>query len=110
VRKPAAAITDGTRPANAQEGQLYRNGQPIDGATAFAQNARKEGLYPGYTADGRLSFGNTVTVPQNSYFAMGDNSPRSKDSRYWGFVPDKDVVGRPLFIYYPLTKRWGPAR
>jgi signal peptidase I len=57
-----------------------------------------------------LPVGGKVTVPANSYFALGDNSPRSLDSRYWGFVPDKDVVGRPLFIYYPLTSRWGLAR
>ena len=51
-----------------------------------------------------------VDVPAKSYFAMGDNSPNSKDSRAWGFVPDKEVVGRPLFIYYPLTRRWGVAQ
>ena len=103
---------------------LYRNGQPIEGAAAFGRNARREGKYPGYTnnsggptadgvmqaSDGLLPPGGTVTVPGHSYFALGDNSPRSKDSRYWGFVPDKDVVGRPLFIYYPVTSRWGPAR
>ena len=89
---------------------LYRNGKPIEGAVAFARNARREGKYPGYTNDGLLSRGATVTVAPNSFFALGDNSPRSKDSRYWGFVPEKDVVGRPLFIYYPLTSRWGPAK
>jgi signal peptidase I len=56
-----------------------------------------------------LESGDVLDVPEHSYFAMGDNSPRSKDSRMWGFVPEKDVVGRPLFIYYPLTKRWGLA-
>jgi len=61
-------------------------------------------------SDGMLPVGGKVTVPAKSYFALGDNSPRSMDSRFWGFVPDKDVVGRPLFIYYPLTTRWGPAR
>lgn len=91
---------------------LYRNGEPITGSTAFAKNAGREGLYPGYTnvAGSLLSAGDKVTVPANSFFALGDNSPRSKDSRYWGFVPEKEVVGRPLFIYYPLTSRWGPAR
>ena len=53
--------------------------------------------------------GEIVTVPEHFYMALGDNSPRSKDSRSWGFVPEKDVVGRPLYIYYPLTKRWGLA-
>jgi len=89
---------------------LYRNGSPIDGSAAFGRNARKEGKYPGYNNVGELSFGQTVSVPEHNYFAMGDNSPRSKDSRYWGFVPEKDVVGKPLFIYYPLTTRWGPAQ
>ena len=90
---------------------LFRNGQPIEGSEAFGKNARREGLYPGYTnAGGFLAAGDTLTVPEHAYFAMGDNSPRSKDSRMWGFVPEKDVVGRPLFIYYPLTTRWGPAK
>jgi signal peptidase I len=104
---------------------LYRNGQPIEGSEAFGKNARKEGKYPGYTntgpmittggdlttvVDGMMPVGGKVTVPENSFFALGDNSPRSKDSRYWGFVPEKSVVGRPLFIYYPFTRRWGPAR
>ena len=51
-----------------------------------------------------------VTVPPRSYLALGDNSHNSMDSRYWGFVPEKDVIGRPLFIYYPFTNRWGTAR
>lgn len=89
---------------------LWRNGQPITGSEVFAKNAQREGLYPGYTAEGLLSQGSSLTVPAHFYFAMGDNSPNSKDGRSWGFVPEKDVVGRPLFIYYPLTKRWGPAR
>lgn len=90
---------------------LYRNGQPIEGSAAFGKNARREGLYPGYVNAGtELAAGQQLTVPENSYFAMGDNSPRSKDSRMWGFVPEKDVVGRPLFIYYPLSIRWGLAR
>ncbi len=105
---------------------LYRNGAPIKGSEAFDKNARKEGLYPGYEygpapesdlnvdgvqeANSKLSKGRTVKVPPHSFYALGDNSPRSLDSRYWGFVPEKDVVGRPLFIYYPITRRWGLAK
>lgn len=89
---------------------LYRNGQPIEGASAFGKNAKREGLYPGYTNAGTyMARGQSLSVPEGCYFAMGDNSPRSKDSRMWGFVPEMDVVGRPLFIYYPFTKRWGLA-
>ena len=93
-----------------REPVLWRNGRPITGAAAFLKNARREGLYPGYQALGLLAASAQVTVPPKSFLAMGDNSPNSKDGRYWGFVPDKDVVGRPLFIYFPFTKRWGPAR
>ena len=89
---------------------LWRNDQPITGADAFGLNARKEGKYPGYYAERQLAPGHIVNVPAHNYYAMGDNSPRSKDSRYWGYVPEKEVVGKPLFIYYPLTTRWGLAR
>ena len=89
---------------------LWRNGQPITGAEAFNRNAHHDGKYPGYYNFGMLEAGVRLTIPAHNYFAMGDNSPESADSRYWGFVPEKDVVGRPLFIYYPLTGRWGPAR
>jgi len=89
--------------------ELWRNGKPIEGSAAYGKNARQEGLYPGYVNGGLLGTGETVTVPEHFYMALGDNSPRSKDSRSWGFVPEKDVVGRPLYIYYPLTTRWGLA-
>jgi signal peptidase I len=92
-----------------REPVLYRNGEPITGSKAFGRNATREGNYPGYRAGGVLAAGETFTVPADSYIALGDNSANSQDSRYWGTVPAGDVVGRPLFIYYPFTKRWGPA-
>ena len=41
-----------------------------------------------------------VIVPQNFYFAMGDNRDSSLDSRYWGFVPRENIIGKPLVIYW----------
>jgi len=41
-----------------------------------------------------------LIVPQKSYFVLGDNRDNSLDSRYWGFVPDSLVKGRPFVIYY----------
>jgi len=101
-----------------KEPVLYRNGEPITGAEAFDLNANRTGLYRGYKNGdmpgkddlGLLQTGETLKVPDNAFFALGDNSWNSRDGRYWGFVPAKDAIGRPLFIYYPFTKRWGPAR
>jgi signal peptidase I len=89
---------------------LYRNGAPITGSTTFAENAKRLNRYGGYQPMRRLAPGVILEIPARSYFALGDNSYNSQDSRYWGFVPDKDVVGRPIFVYYPFTKHWGPAR
>jgi signal peptidase I len=95
---------------------LYRNGAPITGSVAFQLNANRVPPYTGYVygsdvGGGRYLFkGQTLTVPPHSYFAMGDNSSNSSDGRVWGFVPAADVVGRPILIYYPFTRRWGPAR
>ncbi|HTP36094.1 MAG TPA: signal peptidase I [Candidatus Acidoferrales bacterium] len=41
-----------------------------------------------------------VLVPADSYFAMGDNRDSSLDSRYWGFVPRANIIGKPLIIYW----------
>ena len=41
-----------------------------------------------------------VVVPPGSYFAMGDNRDSSLDSRYWGFVPRANIIGKPLIIYW----------
>ncbi len=93
-----------------QEPVLLRNGQPIAGSVAFDANASRRDRYSGYQAIGELVPGRKITIPEKRYFAMGDNSSNSQDGRYWGTVPAKDVVGRPLFVYYPFTKHWGPAR
>ena len=41
-----------------------------------------------------------VVVPPGTYFAMGDNRDSSLDSRYWGFVPRENIIGKPLVIYW----------
>jgi signal peptidase I len=47
----------------------------------------------------RDNFG-PVTLPEDSYFVMGDNRDNSNDSRYWGFIQRDDVIGKPLFVYW----------
>lgn len=41
-----------------------------------------------------------IVVPPQSYFVMGDNRDNSADSRYWGFVPERAIKGRPLVVYF----------
>jgi signal peptidase I len=103
-----------------RDGVVYRNGQKLD--EPYAQH--KMGDYNPY----RDNFpavqpsdmygvrneewkavlpshlqGEDVVVPPNGFFAMGDNRDVSYDSRYWGFIPKQNVIGRPMFIYWSFT-------
>jgi signal peptidase I len=92
-----------------QDFTLHRNGQPITGSAAFAKNAQRVDRYVGYRQEGLMRNGASITLHDSEYLALGDNSANSLDGRYWGAVPGPDIVGRPIFIYYPFTKRWGRA-
>ena len=45
--------------------------------------------------------GRKIKIPDDNFFVLGDNSASSQDSRYWGFVPRKNILGKALVIYWP---------
>ncbi len=92
-----------------KDSTLYADGDPRDEVEAFGRNAAKEGEYGGYINHTLLAEGRTLEIPEDKFVALGDNSANSLDSRYWGFVPERSVIGKAIFIYYPFTKRWGVA-
>ena len=48
--------------------------------------------------------GQKITVPKDKLYVLGDNSFNSQDSRYWGFVPEKNLIGKAFVIYWPLNR------
>ena len=102
-----------------KNGALLVNGEPRSEVGAFERNERQEGDYNGYVYPTQHDPSNppqlltapgvTAELPAGTFVALGDNSANSLDSRYWGFVPEKSVIGKAIFIYYPFTKRWGLA-
>ncbi|MFN2509322.1 MAG: signal peptidase I, partial [Chthoniobacterales bacterium] len=90
---------------------LYVNGERAKGRGFARVMAAKNG-YRGYASSGNLlpNPEKTFTVPARRYFAMGDNSYNSYDSRYWGAVPEENLVGRGLLVYWPFNRHWGLIR
>ena len=94
---------------------VYRNGEKLD--EPFIRHKRPPSPYtenfPAVSpSDGGVTnekwaeempshiVGEDIVVPSDSYFAMGDNRENSYDSRFWGFIPRKNVIGRPMFVYW----------
>ena len=48
--------------------------------------------------------GQVVKVPEGHVYVLGDNSGSSHDSRFWGFVPELNIIGRAEFVYWPVTR------
>jgi len=102
-------------------GHLVVNGQPLSASTPHFENLYgfsgvcpgekkleyRESQYFGHAMLEALASGNSFLVETNHYFAMGDNTFNSSDSRYWGDFPSDRVIGKSYFVYWPITKRFG---
>ena len=101
---------------------VYRNGKQLNepyarhvfpGLEPYRDNFPSEPYGP---VDPRASemlaahvTGGELVVPPGNYFAMGDNRDNSLDSRYWGFVPRENIIGKPLVIFWSYdapTEDW----
>ena len=98
------------RPAGATEFKPIQEIAPV-----FKKLYSGQGGYQGHTNSPGEGGGGYLlrraedefTVPADSYFMLGDNTRFSADSRLWGVVPRRNIVGRALVVFWPFSRRWG---
>ncbi len=78
-----------------KDGDVYLNGDKLDQSSFLKSDVKTYG-------GSFLREGETVTVPADEYFVMGDNRPYSSDSREWGFVKTNELIGESMFVYWPV--------
>lgn len=69
------------------------------------QTAQASGLYMSVPLFKTES--DEVSIDRHGYFVMGDNTCSSLDSRYWGAVPEQNVIGKSCFVFWPISERFG---
>jgi signal peptidase I len=91
---------------------VYRNGQPVSEPYVYHKTDYVDSYRDNFPGDPNTRISEAaqkmleqavngdVVVPPGHYFAMGDNRDSSFDSRYWGFVPRENIIGKPLIIYW----------
>jgi signal peptidase I len=90
-------IAVGGETVEIKDGYILVNGEPVSGPASVRS------VYY-YNVEPYAKEGKAIKVPKDSYFALGDNSANSRDSRYWGFVPKDNMIGKAIFIYWPIPR------
>jgi len=82
-----------------ENGQIYVNGR-----LAMKPKALQEIAYVGKSLP---AFGGAqkIKVPSGMYFVLGDNTYNSQDSRFWGFLPEKNIRGHAFLVFFPWNRR-----
>ncbi|UCC94845.1 MAG: signal peptidase I [Candidatus Omnitrophota bacterium] len=81
-----------------KDGNLYVNGKIVVDPRIARNYYYNQGKYGEEDKE--------IVVPEDMYFFLGDNSLSSLDSRFWGFVPESDIIGKAILIWWP-PKRVG---
>ncbi len=109
----------GERLQLAEDRHLIVNGQPLTATTPHFENVYSfnpkdpphSDRYSGHVGGGFAPFfmdkPDGVLIPPDQFMVMGDNTMNSLDSRYWGYFPATNVIGKSFFVYWPLSKRFG---
>ena len=93
--------------------RVYLNGHPLDEPYKYNKTEYIDSYRDNFPSEPNVTLyppalemlqndvqNHEVVVPPDHYFAMGDNRDSSLDSRYWGFVPRENIIGKPLIIYW----------
>lgn len=94
--------------------EVFVNGRGLNNRDAFRRIYSLQNGYNGYRIPSTFpppkyirSSEDEYEVPRDGYFVLGDNSASSLDGRFWGAFPQKALVGRAVFVYWPFSKRFG---
>lgn len=80
-----------------RDGRIHVDGRPLTDPDTF-------GKFYYFNHDPFGGPNDKIRVPPDCYYVLGDNSANSTDSRFWGFVPEKNVIGKAVFRWWPLNR------
>lgn len=86
-----------------RDGHIFANGRQLGESDGIPERPYTTAPYQSF-----MSGPGVYQVPQDAYFMLGDNSPNSFDSRYWGYLPRANVYARVSRIYYPFSRAGVP--